>query len=274
MNDAADLASLDEHQLRSLAVELMQQLHVRDEQIRAKDEEIRTRDILVDKLQFELGYLRRIRFGRVSEQLDATQFRLFEEDTLADAAAIEAELDRIVTPKRAPGTRQPRRLPLPETLPRIEIRHDPEDLNCVCGCRLECIGEDATEKLAYVPGVFSVEHTCPASSRSSATCGAAGCVASASASPRRRCRLTSSTRASPPQGCWPMCWVSKFGDHLPLNRLQGIYARQGVTLPFSTLSDWVGQVRRAAAAAGRCPEGRADEVRHPARRRDRTAGAQ
>ena len=35
MNDAADLASLDEHQLRSLAAELMQQLHVRDEQIRA-----------------------------------------------------------------------------------------------------------------------------------------------------------------------------------------------------------------------------------------------
>ena len=101
MNDVADLASLDEHQLRSLAAELMQQLHVRDEQIRAKDEEIRTRDILVDKLQFELGYLRRIRFGRVSEQLDATQFRLFEEDTLADAAAIEAELERIVTPKQA-----------------------------------------------------------------------------------------------------------------------------------------------------------------------------
>ena len=57
MNDAADLASLDEHQLRSLAAELMQQLHVRDEQIRVKDEAIRTRDILVDKLQFELGYL-------------------------------------------------------------------------------------------------------------------------------------------------------------------------------------------------------------------------
>lgn len=34
-------------------------------------------------------------------QLDATQFRLFEEDTLADAAAIEAELERIVTPKQA-----------------------------------------------------------------------------------------------------------------------------------------------------------------------------
>ena len=231
MNDVADLASLDEHQLRSLAAELMQQLHVRDEQIRAKDEEIRTRDILVDKLQFELGYLRRIRFGRVSEQLDATQFRLFEEDTLADAAAIEAELDRIVTPKQAPGTRQPRRLPLPETLPRIEIRHDPEDLNCACGCRLERIGEDATEKLEYVPGVFSVERHL----RGRWLCRQCERITQKEMPPH----IIDKGIAAP--GLLAHVLVSKFGDHLPLNRLQGIYARQGVTLPISTLSDWVGQ---------------------------------
>ena len=212
----------------------MQQLHVRDEQIRAKDEAIRTRDILVDKLQFELGYLRRIRFGRISEQLDATQFRLFEEDTLADVAAIEAELERIVTPKQAPGARQPRRLPLPETLPRIEIRHDPEDLNCVCGCRLECIGEDATEKLAYVPGVFSVERHL----RGRWLCRQCERITQKEMPPH----IIDKGIAAP--GLLAHVLVSKFGDHLPLNRLQGIYARQGVTLPISTLSDWVRRLPR------------------------------
>jgi len=34
--------------------------------------------------------------------------------------------------------------------------------------------------------------------------------------------------------------VSKYKDHLPLNRLSGIFARDGVQLRTSTLSDWVG----------------------------------
>ena len=30
-------------------------------------------------------------------------------------------------------------------------------------------------------------------------------------------------------------------DHLPLQRQQKIYAREGITLPVSTLADWFGQ---------------------------------
>jgi transposase len=41
-----------------------------------------------------------------------------------------------------------------------EIRHEPEDTQCSCGCTLERIGEDVSEKLDYTPGVFHVErHT-------------------------------------------------------------------------------------------------------------------
>jgi transposase len=36
--------------------------------------------------------------------------------------------------------------------------------------------------------------------------------------------------------------VSKHVDHCPLHRLQRIYERSGVTIPVSTLSDWVGAV--------------------------------
>ncbi len=35
--------------------------------------------------------------------------------------------------------------------------------------------------------------------------------------------------------------VSKYGDHLPLYRQSEIYAREGVNLPRSTLTDWVGE---------------------------------
>jgi hypothetical protein len=37
--------------------------------------------------------------------------------------------------------------------------------------------------------------------------------------------------------------VSKYADHLPLHRLEGIFARSGVTLARSTLCDWVADVR-------------------------------
>jgi transposase len=33
--------------------------------------------------------------------------------------------------------------------------------------------------------------------------------------------------------------VSKYVDHLPLHRLQGVYGRQGLLLPGSTTCDWL-----------------------------------
>jgi transposase len=37
------------------------------------------------------------------------------------------------------------------------IRHEPENTQCACGCQLQRIGEDVSEKLDYTPGVFTVE---------------------------------------------------------------------------------------------------------------------
>src|SRR5699024_719304 len=52
---------------------------------------------------------------------------------------------------------QPKRRALPPELPRVEIYHEPEDLQCNCGCALKRIGEDVTEKLDYIPGKAQVE---------------------------------------------------------------------------------------------------------------------
>ncbi len=52
---------------------------------------------------------------------------------------------------------QPRRVALPKDLPRHDILHEPDNMQCGCGCALERIGEDVSEKLDYLPGVFQVE---------------------------------------------------------------------------------------------------------------------
>lgn len=46
-------------------------------------------------------------------------------------------------------------------------------------------------------------------------------------------------------GLLAMILVGKFGDHRPLNRQAGAFAREGIDLDVSTLADWVG----ACAAA-------------------------
>jgi transposase len=46
---------------------------------------------------------------------------------------------------------------LPPELPRTEIRHEPHDVNCPCGCRLKFVRNEVTEKLDYTPGTFTVE---------------------------------------------------------------------------------------------------------------------
>ncbi|MBK7490538.1 MAG: hypothetical protein IPI17_00015 [Nitrosomonas sp.] len=105
-------------------------------------------------LKLELAHLRRIRFGAKSEALSQPQFSLFEEDWQTDVAAIEAEIEQLLLPvpqktKRARAGRQP----LPDHLPRIEHRHEPQSCQCrQCGSDLIKIGEDVTEQLDVKPG--------------------------------------------------------------------------------------------------------------------------
>lgn len=211
MNEAApSLKHLNEQQLRELAQALM---------------------LKIEKLSHELAILRRLRYGRISEQLDAAQGKLFEEDALSDVAAIEAALAQVVPPKSSPPRNKPHRLPLPAQLPRTEIRHEPDNTQCACGCQLRRIGEDISEKLDYTPGTFTVERHV----RGRWVC--------------RQCEQFTQApmpayvidQGIPTPGMLAQVLVAKFSDHLPLHRQQGIYAREGVQLPSSTMSEWVGQ---------------------------------
>src|ERR1700720_2122663 len=93
------------------------------------------------------------------------------------------------------------------------------------------LGEDVTEVLDYIPGRFRViRHVRPkyACRRCDVITQA---LAPAMPTPRGR--------AAP--GMLAHVLVSKYTDHLPLYRQSEIYARDGLDLDRSTLSDWVGQ---------------------------------
>jgi transposase len=93
------------------------------------------------------------------------------------------------------------------------------------------LGEDVTEVLDYIPGRFQViRHVRP-----KYACRHCDAITQASAPALPTLR----GRAAP--GMLAHLLVSKYTDHLPLYRQSEIYARDGLDLDRSTLSDWVGQ---------------------------------
>ena len=71
------------------------------------------------------------------------QRSLLDESIDADIQAISLEIEALEEKSPTAPKVQPRRVALPAQFPRREIRHEPEDTQCSCGCALERIGEDA-----------------------------------------------------------------------------------------------------------------------------------
>ena len=100
-------------------------------QITHRDTELFAAQAKIQALTLELAHLRRMRFGVCSEALTAEQRDLFQETLASDSAAAAAELARQMAAAPAnpttPPTIRPRagRQPLPEHLPRIDLRHEP-----------------------------------------------------------------------------------------------------------------------------------------------------
>jgi transposase/transposase-like protein len=124
---------------------------------------------------------------------------------------------------------------LPEHLRRDTIVHKPAAKACPdCGGALKQIGEDVAEQLEYVRQSWRViRHVRPKWS-----CACCQTLVQASAPSRPIARGL----AGP--GLLAHVTVSKFADHLPLYRQTQIYARDGLELERSTLSEWVGGVSR------------------------------
>jgi transposase len=188
-----------------------------------------------EQLKARLARLLRERFGASSEKLRGSieQLELILEDLetqIAETAPAEPEPPTPpATPERT--RKKPVRKPLPANLPREVVEH-PAPCACPqCGGALRPLGEDVTEILEYVPASFHViRHVRPKLS-----CDACESIAQAPAPelPIRR------GLAGP--GLIAHVLTAKYCDHLPLYRQAEIYARDGIDLDRSTLSDWVGQ---------------------------------
>jgi hypothetical protein len=146
-----DLAQMNADQLRDLTASL---IHTVNQQA----QQLQFRQLKIEQLTHEMATLKRWRFARRSEQMDAVQRSLLEESIDEDLEAIELELKELQSsPKAAqPPKDKPRRVALPAGLPRVEFRHEPEQTVCSCGCALERFDQDVSEKLDYIPGVFQV----------------------------------------------------------------------------------------------------------------------
>jgi hypothetical protein len=114
-----------------------------------------SRDVEIEKLKIELARLKRMQFGRSSEQLDQSiaQLELSLEELEASESELLAPLGVSVP---AAEKTKPARRALPESLPRETVVHE-APCNCpACGGSLRALGEDVAEILEYVPSRFKV----------------------------------------------------------------------------------------------------------------------
>ncbi len=218
------LQRMDAQQLREFAANLITTLA-------SKDQELKYKQLKIEQLTHEMAVLKRWKFAARSEQMRGVQGNLLEETIDADLGAIATELDALNSnrPTREPNE-QPKRRPLPPNLPRIDVRHEPEQTVCSCGCALKRIGEDVSEKLDYIPGVFQVERHI----RGKWACAQCQTLIQAPVPAHVI------DKGLPTAGLLAQVLVAKYADHQPLYRQEGIFARAGLALPRSTLAQWVG----------------------------------
>ena len=183
----------------------------------------------IERLKRELLLLRQWRFGRKSEKLAAAgQLSLFPGEP-AVAEGMEAP------PAVRPARKGHGRKPIPAALPveRIEIDVPADERVCQpCGSEKIRIGEETRRELDYIPGsVFVREYVRPVYA-CPRECEGQVVVAKNPTSPIER--------GLPGPGLLAYVATSKYADHLPLNRLEGILSRHGVDIRRSTMADWMG----------------------------------
>lgn len=184
-----------------------------------------------DQLAHQLDQLLRRLYGPKSERIDPNQLPLFEGGTPVETPVTEPV--ETIAVAAAPSQNGHGRRQLPGNLPRRRIEHvlPTELLPCPgCGQPRSKIGCETSEQLEYEPAtLYVVEHV-----RFKYAC--------------RSCQEHVAVADKPPQpidkglpgpGLLAFTAVSKYGDHLPLYRLEEIFARGGVEIPRSTTCGWM-----------------------------------
>jgi len=183
-----------------------------------------------EELRSQLDKLRRMLFGSRSEKLQQQKTDLESKlDALVQKNDEQGEREN--EPLLPRQLRQPRkRRPFPEHLPReIKRLSSPDECCPECGGRLAYLGEDSAEQLEMLSAALKVIRTI----REKYACVKCDCIVQAAA-PSRPIE-----RGIAGKGLLAWMLISKYCDHLPLNRLSEMLARQGLPLSRSLLSGWV-----------------------------------
>ena len=202
-------------------------------------------------LEQQLARLLRRQYGPQQERIDPDQLTLFTPDELMELArelqqgaaesvatddgSPDAESSTDASPAKTRRKGHGRR-PIPQHIPRETIVHvlsDEERLCPCCGRPRAEIGREVSEQLEFIPAQLKVlRHE-----RVRYACQA--------------CEEHVATAPKPPQpidkglpgpGLLAHLTLSKYGDYLPLYRLEDILSRSGILFRRSTLCGWIASV--------------------------------
>lgn len=200
----------------------------------------------VAALRHQLDVMCQRLFGKKSERVDPRQLQLALEQLTNEPGPVTdpIEMDSGDTPVRGHARRRPTgRRPLPGHLPRRRVELDVPDADkqCACGHAKRRIGESVAEKLEDEPASFVVIETV----RAKYACSHCHDGVVAAPAPPQAIE-----KALAGEGLLAHVVVSKYVDHLPLYRLEQIFAREHIEISRTTLCDWVAAVAAALAPLG------------------------
>jgi transposase len=201
---------------------------------------LQAHDQLIQTLRLRIAKLKKQVFGKSSEKIEREieQLELALEDLLIAAAEgntapiDEADEAASVVPLADTPEKIVRRRPrVSDKAVRERRELDPGSCCPECGGELRLVGEDVSEILDMIAAQMKVIEV--ARLKKSCRC----C--------EKMVQVPAPSRPIPGSmagaGLLAYILVSKFDDHLPLYRLNEIFARMGVDIPDSTMVDWCGR---------------------------------
>lgn len=211
----------DPKALREALLRVIDDRDVRIAQLQAE------RDEAIRKLRLSLAK----RFGPRAEALAPGQLSLFGDEVKAAECVAQAESETIAVPGHTRRKAGPK--PMPAHLPREVVEHHLSDAERACPCcsktRL-AVAWTTKERLKVIPAqVVVVVHRIP--TYACPECAGQVRVAPGPSLVLRKGHADSSLVA--------MVAVSKFADHAPLYRQEGMLSRSGIDLSRSTMCGWL-----------------------------------